>query len=295
MNMNHAGRNVQPGNTSGPRRCATTDTGLTTKTEVPIMTATNHYTQTKEPPRTPDPRDISINDGSHSHPEHGVAQGVPARIGARVFDGDGGVGIVVALTDQLVIYREDKDGLEYAQRYGFCSSTLRPAAETPGMTGDQHDYHLTIRLGRKVLLWGDEDREGKLVGTSPAGCLVETEGGQVIGADWNHIDFKIDFGAGGIDAGAQAETSPGISVVNGSQHGGASGGVPVVVGDVVWHEDETGSQTREVLAVYPTHAELDNKDGDPIEAGWDKVLVYAHDAARNVARSLGKTPAVPTE
>lgn len=82
----------------------------------------------------PDPRDISINDGSPTVPEHGVAQGVPARIGARVFDGDGGVGIVVALTDQLVIYREDKDGLEYAQRYGFCSSTLRPAAETPGMT-----------------------------------------------------------------------------------------------------------------------------------------------------------------
>lgn len=226
------------------------------------------------------PLDVSHNNGWPIAEEHGVAQGIPAEIGSRVFDGDGHEGIVFALTDQLVLYR-DSEGNEHAQRYGFCTSTLRPREEQDDAAPDNPATNtpksvainactLRMRPGRRILVYMDPGgmTPALLRYATPDGVSASVDG-EIVTFRWRDVDPLVTAGDFVID-NEQLEpqgTTSGLALTD-----------LIRVGQIAHVEEEPGCGMwgdHRIVGVHETHVDFVHDDGETREAGWPSVKLYA--------------------
>lgn len=215
-----------------------------------------------------DPRDFSLYDESVSVREDGVAFGVDARIGARVRDGSMNSGIVTGLTDELVVWRDDKTGRECAERYGHVVATLRPPATLPA-TCDVRAGACAVRMypGRAIRVAVDSKMtDARLTYATPDGVFAEVTEGETIGVPWRDVDMLVtaeDFKPE--PAASKRMTPADLLRVGLTAHVEESP-------DGFWDD-------HAVTAVYDTHVEFEYQ-GETREAGWPKVRLYANEVLR---------------
>lgn len=83
---------------------------------------------------TTDPRNMEMGGNATVGQGEGFEHGCPARIGAKVYDGQGPEGTIIGFTDQLVIY-EDENGRHGAQTFGMCTTPLAPPVDGSALDG----------------------------------------------------------------------------------------------------------------------------------------------------------------